>query len=126
MRLCFFRPGKIFQNIWGPALSLSPAEIKLKGGDEKLSLGDLTLEVIHTPGHTPGSISIKVGNIIFTGDTLFAGSIGRSDFPGGSFEQLMESIKNKLLIQDDDVIICPGHGIKSTIKQEKDTNPFLR
>jgi glyoxylase-like metal-dependent hydrolase (beta-lactamase superfamily II) len=67
-----------------------------------------------------------VGNIIFTGDTLFAGSIGRSDFPGGSFEQLMESIKNKLLIQDDDVIICPGHGIKSTIKQEKDTNPFLR
>ncbi|MDK2878828.1 MAG: hydroxyacylglutathione hydrolase [Thermoanaerobacteraceae bacterium] len=119
-------PGQNLSEYMGTALSLSPAEIKLKGGDEKLSLGDLTLEVIHTPGHTPGSISIKVGNIIFTGDTLFAGSIGRSDFPGGSFEQLMESIKNKLLIQDDDVIICPGHGIKSTIKQEKDTNPFLR
>lgn len=109
----------------GQKSSLAPAEIELKDA-EKLSVGDLILEIIHTPGHTPGSISIKVDNIIFTGDTLFAGSIGRSDFPGGSFEQLMASIKTKLLIQNDDVVIYPGHGIRSTIKQEKATNPFLR
>jgi glyoxylase-like metal-dependent hydrolase (beta-lactamase superfamily II) len=89
-------------------------------------VGDLTLDVIHTPGHTPGSISIKVDNIIFTGDTLFAGSIGRSDFPGSSFKQLISSIKDKLLVQDESSVIYPGHGIKSTIKQEKATNPFLR
>jgi len=109
----------------GPGFSFAPAEIELKDA-EKLSVGDLILEIIHTPGHTPGSISIKVDNIIFTGDTLFAGSIGRSDFPGSSFEQLMASIKTKLLIQDDDAVIYPGHGIRSTIKQEKATNPFLR
>jgi glyoxylase-like metal-dependent hydrolase (beta-lactamase superfamily II) len=109
----------------GTSLSFSPAEIKLKG-NEKLTVGDLTLDVIHTPGHTPGSISIKVDNIIFTGDTLFAGSIGRSDFPGSSFKQLISSIKDKLLVQDESSVIYPGHGIKSTIKQEKATNPFLR
>lgn len=118
-------PEQNLSKYMGTLISLSPAEIKLKG-NEKLAAGDLTIEIIHTPGHTPGSISIKVGSIIFTGDTLFAGSIGRSDFPGGSFEQLIDSIKNKLLVQDDDVIIYPGHGIKSTIIQEKATNPFLR
>lgn len=109
----------------GSSISFSPAEIELKG-DDKFSVGGLTLDIIHTPGHTPGSISIKVDNIIFTGDTLFAGSIGRSDFPGSSFNQLISSIKEKLLVQDESSVIYPGHGIKSTIKQEKATNPFLR
>lgn len=108
----------------GTSISFSPAEIKLKG-NENLHVGNMSLEIIHTPGHTPGSISIKVDNIIFTGDTLFAGSIGRTDFPGSSYEQLISSIKDKLLIMDENSLIYPGHGIKSTIGQEKATNPFL-
>lgn len=101
-----------------------PADIELKG-DEKFSVGDLVLEIIHTPGHTPGGISIKVKNVVFTGDTLFAGSIGRTDFPGGSYNELISSIKNKLLPLDDNLIVLPGHGEKSTIIKEKNLNPFL-
>lgn len=109
----------------GKAFTQPYADVLLKGG-EKLQVGNMILYILHTPGHTPGSISIKVDNIIFTGDTLFAGSIGRSDFPGGSFDKLINSIKTKILREDDDVKILPGHGPKSTIRQEKATNPFLK
>jgi len=105
--------------------SSSEVKIKLKGG-EILKIGEINLKIIHTPGHTPGGICIKVNDMIFTGDTLFAGSIGRTDFPGGSYEQIMESINTKLLTQKDQTVIYPGHGGKSTIKQEKATNPFLQ
>lgn len=102
------------------------ADIELEGG-EKLEAGDLVLEILHTPGHTPGGISIKVNNVIFTGDTLFAGSIGRSDFPGGSFNKLIDSIKTKILCESDDTIILPGHGLtSSSVGHEKATNPFLK
>ncbi|WP_432401228.1 MBL fold metallo-hydrolase [Wukongibacter sp. M2B1] len=93
---------------------------------ETINLGELELKVIHTPGHTPGGISIKVGDMIFTGDTLFANSIGRTDFEGGSFEAIISSIKNKLLIYDDGVKVYPGHGPESTIGIERVKNPFLR
>jgi glyoxylase-like metal-dependent hydrolase (beta-lactamase superfamily II) len=109
----------------GRGITQPEADVKLKGG-EKLMVGSLELEIIHTPGHTPGSICIKTGNLVFTGDTLFAGSVGRTDFPGGSYDELLNSIKYKLLTQADDTIIYPGHGIKTTIGQERDTNPFLR
>lgn len=109
----------------GERFTQPSADIKLKGSEE-FRLGDLFLEIIHTPGHTPGGISIKVGNVVFTGDTLFAGSIGRTDFPGGSFDMLISSIKEKLLKLDDDTKIFPGHGESSTIGYEKRMNPFLR
>ncbi|NLV75703.1 MAG: MBL fold metallo-hydrolase [Tissierellia bacterium] len=101
------------------------ADMIVEDGDE-IFFGDLKAKIIHTPGHTPGGISIKIEDSIFTGDTLFAGSIGRTDFPGGSFEKIIDSIKNKIIIYPDDTKIYPGHGPSSTIKAEKATNPFLR
>jgi hydroxyacylglutathione hydrolase len=101
------------------------ADILLDDGDE-ISFGDLNAKILHTPGHTPGGISIKIENSIFTGDTLFAGSVGRTDFEGGSFENIINSIKNKILEYPEDTVVYPGHGPSSTIKTEKATNPFLR
>lgn len=85
----------------------------------------VTLKVLHTPGHTPGGICLKGSNFILTGDTLFAGSIGRTDFPGGSFEELISSIKNKLFSLEGDYIIYPGHGPSSTLEKERTGNPFI-
>nr|WP_312575869.1 MBL fold metallo-hydrolase [Sedimentibacter sp.] len=100
-------------------------DVKLKDGD-KITLGDLEFEIIHTPGHTPGGISIKVENIMMTGDTLFNHSIGRTDFPGGSFDQIIDSIRNKIFKYDDETIVYPGHNSPTTIESEKIGNPFLR
>lgn len=99
-------------------------DVKLKDGD-KIELGDLEFEVIHTPGHTPGGICLKVENIMLTGDTLFNQSIGRTDFPGGSFDQIISSIKDKIFKYDDDIIVYPGHNSPTTIKSEKMSNPFV-
>lgn len=110
---------------FGESITQPSADILLKG-NETFQLNNITLEIIHTPGHTPGGISIKVNDIVFTGDTLFAGSIGRTDFPGGSYNELIESIKEKLLPLGDDVIILPGHGEQSTIGNERKMNPFLK
>lgn len=96
----------------------------VKDGDI-LKLGELELSIIHTPGHTEGGICIWVGDFIFTGDTLFASSIGRSDLEGGNEKKLMDSIKNKLLVLHDDLKVLPGHGPATTIGIEKDTNPFI-
>lgn len=91
-----------------------------------IEFGNLSCEVIHTPGHTPGCISLKIEDSLFTGDTLFAGSIGRTDFEGSSFDSIMDSIKRKLVVYPDDTKVYPGHGPSSTIKMEKRNNPFLR
>lgn len=99
-------------------------DVKLKDGD-KIMLGDLEFEIIHTPGHTPGGICIKVENIMMTGDTIFNKSIGRTDFPGGSFDQIISSIKDKIFKYDDDTIVYPGHNSPTTIKSEKMGNPFI-
>jgi hydroxyacylglutathione hydrolase len=101
-----------------------PADRTLKDGDT-IEFGSNVLEVLHTPGHTPGGISLLVDKMIFTGDTLFCGSVGRTDLPGGSYRKLMDSIKTKLLSKDDDYVIYPGHGPKSTIGEERRNNPFL-
>lgn len=108
----------------GMALSFNPAERLLEDGDT-VAVGKLTLKVIHTPGHTPGSISLEVGDYLITGDTLFAGSVGRSDFPGGSHEQLIRSIKEKLLVYPPETKVLPGHGPASTVGEEARYNPFL-
>lgn len=92
---------------------------------EIITLDELKLEVIHTPGHTPGGICLKADKLIFTGDTLFSGSIGRTDFAGASSDQLIKSIISRLLVFPDDTIIYPGHGEASTIGKERKSNPFL-
>jgi len=103
----------------------SPEASKLLEDGDKIKLGRLQLEVIHTPGHTPGSISIRLDGVIFTGDTLFQGGVGRTDFSYGDEAMLFKSIKDKLLIFNDDTVIYPGHGESSTIGDEKRTNPFI-
>jgi len=95
---------------------------------EKYTVGKLEFEVRHCPGHTPGHVVLyeRAERKVFVGDVLFAGSIGRTDLPGGSMEQLLSSIKNKLLTLDDDVEVYSGHGPVTTIGEERLTNPFLR
>jgi len=100
------------------------ADKLLEEGDI-IQCGGIKLEVLHTPGHTPGSISFLTDKMIFTGDALFCGSIGRTDFPGSSYQKLIDSIKDKLLSKDDDFIIYPGHGPPSTIGEERRSNPFV-
>ena len=92
---------------------------------EEIKIGDTVLTVLHTPGHTRDSISLLGPNFIFTGDTLFCGGIGRTDFPGASEKDLIESIKEKILIFDDKTIIYPGHGPCSTIGRERRKNSLL-
>ncbi len=93
--------------------------------DTVFRLGSHEIRSLETPGHTPGGISFLVDNMLFTGDTLFAGSIGRTDLAGGDFDTLMSSIKVKLMSLKDDTIVLPGHGPESTINREKLHNPFL-
>ncbi len=92
---------------------------------DTVSVAGLDLKVIHTPGHTPGSISYYVSGLLFCGDTLFRGSIGRTDSTAGSFEQIMASIIDKLLVLPDNTIVLPGHELETTIRQERSTNPFV-
>jgi hydroxyacylglutathione hydrolase len=93
---------------------------------EVFTVGELEIQVIHTPGHTPGGICLKINEVVFSGDTLFEKSIGRTDFPGGSFKQLMSSIKEKLFILTDNIKVLPGHGGETTIGDERNTNPFIQ
>lgn len=83
------------------------------------------VKCIETPGHTPGGLCFLIENCLFTGDTLFRESIGRSDFVGGNLSSLLKSIKEKLLPLGDDIVVYPGHGPSTTIKHEKERNPFL-
>ncbi|GMR04907.1 MAG: MBL fold metallo-hydrolase [Thermodesulfobacteriota bacterium] len=102
------------------------ADIMLADGSH-ISAGSMTLEVLHTPGHTEGGVCLylKEEKILFTGDTLFAGSVGRTDFEGGSMEKLLHSINFKILSLDDDVRVFPGHGPATTVGDERRSNPFL-
>lgn len=115
-----------FSFMMGQQVTSPPAEEYIDEGDIIKIGNTVELEVIHTPGHSPGGICLKTGNIIFSGDTLFYGSIGRTDFPGGSYKDLISNIKNKLLCYDDDVVVYPGHGPATTIGFERKRNPFLR
>ena len=101
------------------------ADRKLRDGDI-IRVGNFKLVVLHTPGHTPCGICLLGDNVVFTGDSLFAGSIGRTDFPGGSFQQLITSIRTKLLPLPDNFKVFPGHESSSTIGNEKKYNPFLQ
>ena len=91
---------------------------------DTLPLGSLTIAVLHTPGHSKGSVTLKVEDVLFTGDTLFCGSCGRTDLSGGSYEEIMDSLK-RLGRLDGDFHVCPGHDVTSTLERERRSNPFL-
>ncbi len=105
-------------------LSSPPKPKRLLSNNELIEEGVLKLKVLHTPGHTPGSVSLLFDNVIFSGDTLFFGSIGRTDLPGGDFGTIKKSLE-KLMDFPDNTIVLPGHGSFTSIGQEKKINPFL-
>ena len=113
----------VTREICGKALSFHP-DILVEEGDI-LNIGNMELKFIMTPGHTPGGMCILVGEALFTGDTLFQQSIGRTDFPGGSYEQLIHCIKNKLFLLPDETKVYPGHMGLTDIGSEKRHNPFV-
>lgn len=111
--------------LWGFRIEASPTPAQfLKDGDT-FKVGKILVEVIHTPGHSPGGICLKVGNKLLSGDTLFAGGIGRTDFPGGDGYTLIKSIKEKLFTLPEGTEVYPGHGPSTTIGNEKIYNPFF-
>jgi glyoxylase-like metal-dependent hydrolase (beta-lactamase superfamily II) len=108
----------------------SPAADQTVKDGQVIQVGSLSLKVLHTPGHSAGSISILGDGVVFTGDTLFVGGVGRTDLPGGSWPQMLRSIQTKLLTLPDETIVLPGHNYgaspTSTIKNERLHNPFLK
>ena len=100
-------------------------DLKFYDEGNALTLGELTIQVLHTPGHSKGSVTLKVGDVLFCGDTLFAGSCGRTDLAGGSYDEIMASLK-KLGQLPGDYHVCPGHDVTSTLERERRSNPFLR
>ncbi len=111
---------------WSMPFEDSPEPTNLLKGGEDIEMGSFRFRIIHTPGHSPGGISIYILGHLFTGDALFEGSIGRTDLPGGEYDLLISSIRDKLLILPGDTIIHPGHGSESTIAIERRSNPFLQ
>lgn len=111
--------------------AMRPDDLRVLAPDDVLDFGDLALTVVHTPGHTGGSVLFVLAGdgerpeVVFTGDTLFAGSVGRTDLPGGSTETLTASLRASVLHRPHDAVILPGHGPQSTIGAELRTNPFL-
>ena len=99
-------------------------DLKLYDEGDVIRLGDHEIQVLHTPGHSPGSVTLKVEDVLFSGDTLFAGSCGRTDLRGGSYEQIMQSLK-RLGELKGDFHVCPGHEATSTLERERRSNPFL-
>lgn len=105
-------------------LTMAPADQLLRQGDI-VSAGKFMFTVLETPGHSPGSISLYGHGVVFAGDALFLGSIGRTDFPNSSFEVLMDSIKTRLFALPGETVVYSGHGPDTTIEQERDFNPFI-
>jgi hydroxyacylglutathione hydrolase len=109
-----------------------PESVAEIGDGDRLELAGLRLTVDHTPGHTPGSITFRtpyadgaVSEVLFSGDLLFAGSIGRTDLPGGDHREMLRSLADKVLTLSDDVVVLPGHGEQTSIGRERATNPYL-
>jgi hydroxyacylglutathione hydrolase len=100
-------------------------DVAIADGDD-VEIPGIELKVLHTPGHTPGSVSLYGGGMLFSGDTLFRGSIGRTDLPGGDPVRIIESITQRLMVLPDDTIVLPGHMQETTIGAERAENPFLR
>jgi hydroxyacylglutathione hydrolase len=121
---------RVAQKAFGALFREPKQVVELDRDGDKIDLGGITVAVDHTPGHTPGSVIFRIAGgtedeVAFTGDTLFKQSVGRTDLPGGSGRDLLTSIVTKLLVLDDDTLVLPGHGERSTIGLERRTNPFL-
>jgi glyoxylase-like metal-dependent hydrolase (beta-lactamase superfamily II) len=118
----WYESGRLFLGV-----ELPPPPAIDSDADEGLVLeaGSAKLEVLHTPGHSPGSISLVTRHALFSGDALFAGSVGRTDLPGGDTQTLIDAIRSKLFAFDDSTPVYPGHGEPTTVGREKETNPFV-
>lgn len=117
--------GLIISLVSGLSYPKPPPPDRLLQDGDSLDVGELHLKVLHTPGHTSGGICLVGEGVVFSGDTLFNFSIGRTDLPGGSYRQLIESINTKLMVLPDDTVVYPGHGPETTIGAERTGNPFL-
>jgi len=114
------------QGLWlGFRLSPPPPADRALAHGDRLAIGGVEVEVRHVPGHSPGHVAFVVPGAVLSGDVLFAGSIGRTDLPGGDLEQLLSSIRRELWSLPDETIVYPGHGPATTIGRERTTNPFL-
>lgn len=111
---------------FGFVFDTPPPPDRLVNDLDIVEVGDVKLKVLHTPGHSPGGISLEGHGVVFSGDTLFNYGIGRTDNPFASFDQLIESIRTKLLVLPDTTLVLPGHGPRTTIGQERRGNPFLK
>ncbi len=125
-------PSKNLSFLGGVLYKSPPADCVLRHGDI-VGVDGCKFKVLHTPGHTPGGICLlSTSNegcqtsVLFSGDTLFAGSVGRTDLPSGSYEALMESIRENILTLDDNTVVYPGHGPSTTVAEEKANNPFIQ
>jgi glyoxylase-like metal-dependent hydrolase (beta-lactamase superfamily II) len=116
---------RMLSSMTGGSFSQLPKPDRLLKDGDTIDIDDLSFTVLHTPGHSPGGISLYGHEIVFTGDALFNYGIGRTDFPGCSYDQLMDSIQNKLMTLPDETIVYPGHGPSTTIGEERRGNPFL-
>jgi len=110
---------------WGMNVDNSPPPDRYLEEGDIITFGDISLKVLHTPGHSSGGISLFSDKMVFVGDTLFAGSIGRTDFPGGDHEGLIRNVREKIFPLGDDVVVYPGHGPKTTVGRERRTNSFF-
>lgn len=119
--------GKMNLSILAGITEKSPAADTLLEDGQQLNIAEIKLKVIHTPGHTTGGICLydENNNTLFSGDTLFAGSVGRTDLPGGNTQQLLESIKQKIFTLPEQTTVYPGHGPETNVEREKQTNPFF-
>ena len=122
----FIEDGENSARRWGIDIEQPPKPDRFIKDGDKIKVGSFELEVIHTPGHSPGGVSFLYDRMLFGGDTLFQGSIGRTDFRQGSFEEISESIKSRLYKLPDDTIVYTGHGPVTTIGDEKRFNSFVR
>lgn len=114
--------GRLFLGVELP----SPPEVDASAREgDRVVAGDVELEIVHTPGHSPGSISLIAPDAVFSGDTLFAGSIGRTDLPGGDIHALLSVVRSKLFALDESLVVYPGHGPATTLAEERANNPFV-
>ncbi len=111
--------------MFGLSVDDPPAPDVVVGEGDRIAFEGHEFLVVHTPGHTPGCVSYLCGKMAFVGDLIFAGSIGRTDLPGGSHERLLESVRKKIFVLPDDTVVFPGHGPSTTVGREKRSNPFF-
>ena len=111
--------------MFGLSVDDPPPPDVIVGEGDRIGLGGHEFVVAHTPGHTPGCVSYLCGKMAFVGDLIFAGSIGRTDLPGGSHERLLQSVREKIFVLPDDTVLFPGHGPSTTVGEEKRSNPFF-